>query len=91
MSLKCVLVFNCFLFVLVRGLTQSDFYLYSEASTEIPRGDDLSSEEVNLKVPIRLYGSLYKSVYVSVFVFSPIEIKSFVPFLFPETEGEIYF
>ena len=51
----------------LHALTKKDFYPYDvqQGDERLPVGDDISSSEVQLVVPITFYESLHTSLYVS--------------------------
>ena len=51
----------------LQALTKTDFYPYGvqQGDERLPVGDDISSSEVQLVVPISFYESLHTSLYVS--------------------------
>lgn len=52
--------------LLARCAVALEFYPYGPAyDSQLPRQDDISSQEIHLKVPIRFYDETYSSVFVS--------------------------
>lgn len=51
----------------LQALSKTDFYPYGvqQGDERLPVGDDISSSEVQLVVPISFYESLHTSLYVS--------------------------
>ncbi|XP_050299870.1 nidogen [Anthonomus grandis grandis] len=85
MDLKCywILLLIC---ARVRGIPERLLFDFdSPEAKELPRENDVSSDEIFLKVPISFYGMTYKTIYVNSngFISFQTEIPQFINIEFP--------
>ncbi len=69
--MRCVLSVVVFLATSVIAIRREDLYSFGEdhGDTTLPVGDDLSSAEFQLQVPIAYYEQMHSSIFVSVSMF----------------------